>query len=67
MPVSVCFRASGNQPKKGRIVASSMKERIIWAMASIKSILHAADCNLSDLVQSNMYLPSMNPFIEFNN
>ena len=36
-------------------------------MENIQAILHVEDYNLSDLVQSNMYLSSMNPFIEFNN
>ena len=36
-------------------------------MENLKEILQAAGYNLSDVVQSNVYLSSMNLFSEFNN
>jgi 2-iminobutanoate/2-iminopropanoate deaminase len=54
-------------PKKGRIVANSIREQTVRVMENIKAILQAAGYNLSDVVQSNVYLSSMTMFTEFNN
>ncbi|MCW4054526.1 MAG: Rid family detoxifying hydrolase [Candidatus Bathyarchaeota archaeon] len=54
-------------PKKGRIVATGIREQTVRVMENIKAILHAAGYNLSDIVQSNVYLSSMAWFSEFNN
>jgi 2-iminobutanoate/2-iminopropanoate deaminase len=54
-------------PKKGRIVANGIREQTIRVMESIKAVLQAASYNLSDVVQSNVYLSSMALFSEFNN
>ncbi len=53
-------------PKEGRIVASGIREQTIRVMENIKAILHSASYHLSDVVQSNVYLSSMNLFSEFN-
>jgi 2-iminobutanoate/2-iminopropanoate deaminase len=53
-------------PKEGRIVASGIREQTIRVMENIKVILYAASYCLSDIVQSNVYLSSMNLFSEFN-
>ena len=54
-------------PKEGRIVATGIREQTARVMENIKAILHAAGYNLSDVVQSNVYLSSMVMFSEFNN
>ena len=54
-------------PEKGRIVATGIREQTVRVMENIKAILHAAGYNLSDVVQSNVYLSSMALFSEFNN
>ena len=54
-------------PKKGRIAASGIREQTVQVMENIKAILSAAGYRLSDIVQSNVYLSSMNLFSEFNN
>lgn len=54
-------------PKEGRIVANGIREQTVRVMENIKAILHAAGYNLSDVVQSNVYLSSMALFSEFNN
>ena len=54
-------------PKKGRIVANGIREQAVRVMESIKAVLQAAGYNLSDVVQSNVYLSSMALFSEFNN
>jgi 2-iminobutanoate/2-iminopropanoate deaminase len=43
-------------PKEGRIVAGGIREQTARVMENIKAILHAAGYNLSDVVQSNVYL-----------
>jgi 2-iminobutanoate/2-iminopropanoate deaminase len=53
-------------PEKGKIVANGIKAQTIRVMENIKGILQAAGYNLSDVVQSNVYLSSMNLFSEFN-
>jgi 2-iminobutanoate/2-iminopropanoate deaminase len=54
-------------PEKGKIVANGIKAQTIRVMENIKEILQAAGYNLSDVVQSNVYLSSMTLFSEFNN
>jgi len=54
-------------PKEGKIVAKGIREQTARVMENIKTILQAADYNLSDIVQSNVYLSSMALFSEFNN
>ena len=54
-------------PEKGKIVANGIKAQTIRVMENLKEILQAAGYNLSDVVQSNVYLSSMNLFSEFNN
>jgi 2-iminobutanoate/2-iminopropanoate deaminase len=54
-------------PKKCRIVAKGIREQTARVMENIKAILRAAGYNLSDVVQSNVYLSSMTLFSEFNN
>jgi 2-iminobutanoate/2-iminopropanoate deaminase len=53
-------------PEKGRIVANGIREQTARVMENIKAILQAAGYNLSDVVQSNVYLSSMALFGEFN-
>jgi len=53
-------------PKEGKIVANGIREQTIRVMENIKTILHAAGYRLSDVVQSYVYLSSMNLFGEFN-
>ena len=54
-------------PEEGRIVATSIREQTVRVMENIKAILQAASYNLSDVVQSNVYLSSIALFSEFNN
>jgi 2-iminobutanoate/2-iminopropanoate deaminase len=54
-------------PKEGRITANGIKAQTVRVIENIKAILHAAGYNLSDVVQSNVYLSSMALFKEFNN
>ena len=53
-------------PKEGRITTNGIKAQAVRVMENIKAILHAAGYNLSDVVQSNVYLSSMKLFSEFN-
>jgi 2-iminobutanoate/2-iminopropanoate deaminase len=53
-------------PKEGRIVAKGIREQTTRVMENIKAILQSAGYNLSDVVQSNVYLSSMALFSEFN-
>ena len=53
-------------PKKGKIIAENVTLQTRQAMENIKAILEAAGYNLKDIVQSNVYLSSMNLFDEFN-
>jgi 2-iminobutanoate/2-iminopropanoate deaminase len=53
-------------PEKGQIITGGIKAQTIRVMENIKAILQAADYNLSDVVQSNVYLSSMTLFSEFN-
>jgi 2-iminobutanoate/2-iminopropanoate deaminase len=54
-------------PEKGKIIAEGIKAQTVRVMENIKAILQAAGCDLSDVVQSNVYLSSMALFNEFNN
>jgi len=54
-------------PKEGRIVAKGIREQTARVMENIKAILRSAGYNLSDVIQSNVYLSSMALFSEFNN
>ncbi len=54
-------------PKEGRIVAKGIREQTARVMENIKAILRSAGYNLSDVIQSNVYLSSMVLFSEFNN
>jgi 2-iminobutanoate/2-iminopropanoate deaminase len=53
-------------PKEGKIVATDIKGQTIRVLENIKAILNAANFNLSDIVQTNVYLSSMTLFTEFN-
>ena len=53
-------------PEKGKIIAEGIKAQTIRVMENIKAILQAAGYDLSDVVQSNVYLSSMKLFSEFN-
>ncbi|HEX9261965.1 MAG TPA: Rid family detoxifying hydrolase [Candidatus Bathyarchaeia archaeon] len=53
--------------KEGKIVASDIKTQTRQVLDNIKSILQAADCDLKDVVQANVYLSSLALFSEFNN
>ena len=55
------------EPKEDRITTNGIKAQTAQVMENIKAILHAAGYNLSDVVQSNVYLSSMKLFSEFNN
>ena len=53
-------------PKEGKIVTYDIKGQTARVMENIKAILQAAGYNLSDIVQSNVYLSSMMLFKDFN-
>ena len=53
-------------PKEGKIVAKDIRKQTAKVLENIKAILQSADYNLSDIVQSNVYLSSMAMFNEFN-
>ena len=53
-------------PKEGKIVASDIKTQTKQVMENIKAILQAANYELSDIAQANVYLSSMTLFTEFN-
>ena len=53
-------------PKEGKIIASEIKGQTIQVLENIKAILTAANYNLSDIVQANVYLSSMTLFSQFN-
>jgi 2-iminobutanoate/2-iminopropanoate deaminase len=53
--------------KEGKLVANDIRGQTVRVMENIKAILQAAGYNLSDVVQSNVYLSSMALFTEFNN
>jgi 2-iminobutanoate/2-iminopropanoate deaminase len=53
-------------PEKGKIIANGIKAQTARVMENLKAILHAAGYDLSDVVQSNVYLSSMKLFSDFN-
>jgi 2-iminobutanoate/2-iminopropanoate deaminase len=53
-------------PKEGKIVASDIKGQTARILENIKAILKAADYNLADIIQTNVYLSSMELFSDFN-
>ena len=53
-------------PEKCKIIAEGIKAQTIRVMENVKAILQAAGYDLSDVVQSNVYLSSMKLFSEFN-
>jgi 2-iminobutanoate/2-iminopropanoate deaminase len=53
-------------PKEGKIVSAEIRGQTVRVMENIKAILQAASYNLSDVIQSNVYLSSMTLFSEFN-
>ena len=53
-------------PKKERIVANDIKGQTARVMENIKSLLQAAGYNLTDIVQCNVYLSSIELLSEFN-
>ena len=53
-------------PKKGVIVAKGIQAQTTRVMENIKSILEAADYGFSDIIQSDVYLSSINLFKDFN-
>jgi 2-iminobutanoate/2-iminopropanoate deaminase len=53
-------------PKEGKIVASDIKGQTARVLENIKAFLKAADCSLIDVVQTIVYLSSMELFGEFN-
>jgi len=54
-------------PKEGKIVAKDATLQTRQVMENIKAILEAAGYGLKDIVQSIVYLSSMDLFDEFNN
>jgi 2-iminobutanoate/2-iminopropanoate deaminase len=53
-------------PKEGKIIANDIRGQTARVMKNIKAILQSAGYNLSDIIQSNVYLSSMKLFSEFN-
>ena len=53
-------------PKEGKIVSLDIKGQTVRVLENIKAILNAANYDLSDIVQANVYLSSMALFSEFN-
>lgn len=53
-------------PREGKIVAKDITLQTRQAMKNIKDILETAGYGLKDIVQSNVYLSSMDLFDEFN-
>jgi len=53
-------------PEKGKVITGGIKAQTARVMENLKAILQAAGYNLSDDVQSNVYLSSMTLFSEFN-
>ncbi len=53
-------------PKEGKIVAADIKGQTARVMENIRAVLQAAGYQLSDIIQSNVYLASMKLFSEFN-
>jgi 2-iminobutanoate/2-iminopropanoate deaminase len=53
-------------PKLGKIVAQDITGQTRQVVENIKAILEAANYDLKDVVQTNVYLSSMMLFKEFN-
>src|SRR4030067_3259872 len=53
-------------PTQGKIVSTDIREQTNRVMENIKAILKAANYNLTNVIQSNVYLSSMALFSEFN-
>jgi 2-iminobutanoate/2-iminopropanoate deaminase len=53
-------------PKEGKIVANDITLQTRQIMENIKAILEAAGYSLKDIVQSTVYLSSMDLFDDFN-
>jgi 2-iminobutanoate/2-iminopropanoate deaminase len=53
-------------PKEGKIIVENIQLQTHQVMENIKAILEAAGYSLKDLVQSTVYLSSMELFNEFN-
>ena len=54
-------------PKEGKIVTDNIALQTRQVMENIKNILDAAGYSLKNIVQSNVFLSSMDLFDEFNN
>ena len=53
-------------PKQGKIVATDIKTQTQQVIENIKAIVEAANFSLEDIVQTTVYLSSMDLFEEFN-
>jgi 2-iminobutanoate/2-iminopropanoate deaminase len=53
-------------PKKGKIVASNVTLQTRQVMKNVEAILEAAGYRLKDVVQSNVFLSSIDLFDDFN-
>ncbi|MEM2098744.1 MAG: Rid family detoxifying hydrolase [Candidatus Bathyarchaeia archaeon] len=53
-------------PKEGKIIAKTVREQTARAIENIRAILQAAGYELNDVIQSTVYLASMDLFSEFN-
>lgn len=53
-------------PKLGKLINADIKTQTTRVLENIKAILEAADYDLADIVQTNVYLSSMALFNEFN-
>lgn len=53
-------------PKTGAVVAGNIQTQTTRIMENAKAILHAAGCNMSNVVKTTIYLKSMNDFASVN-
>jgi 2-iminobutanoate/2-iminopropanoate deaminase len=53
-------------PQAGKIVATGIKGQTSRILENIETLLKAEDYTLTDVVQTNIYLSSMQLFSEFN-
>jgi len=53
-------------PKEGKILANDIKGQTVQVMENIKAILQGAGYNLRHIIQTTVYLTSMEHFSEFN-
>lgn len=53
-------------PREGKIITPEIKGQTERTLCNIGAILSAAGFNLSDIVQTNVYLSSMTLFSDFN-